>query len=125
MSQPAANATTIKRSREDFEESDEGPSSLSQTKKPRQDACDGPRRDEEFWEDDGTIVLIARDVEFKVYKGVLAHHSTVFADMFSLPQPPTSETSETAYGCPVVHLDDSPDDLRLVLRAILPRRQAK
>ena len=122
MSQPGP--TTNKRSRDDVE-SDDGPSSLPQTKKPRQDASDGSRRDKDFWEDDGTIVLIARDVEFKVYKGILAHHSTVFADMFSLPQPAKEQSNNGAIEgprCPVVHLSDSPYDLRHVLRKYMPRR---
>ncbi|KAI0742463.1 hypothetical protein C8Q80DRAFT_1188524 [Daedaleopsis nitida] len=92
------------------------------------DASAGLRQDEEFWEDDGTIVLVARDVKFRVYKGVLAHHSSVFADMFSLPQP-TDKTAvvilDTPSSCPVVHLDDSPEDMRHILRAILPRKEAR
>ncbi len=73
------------------------------------------RRDAEYWLEDGTVILVARGVEFRVYKGVLSTHSPVFADMFSLPQPDQSPSQ-----CPVVHLDDSPEDLRYVLRALLP-----
>lgn len=39
-------------------------------------------RDAEFWFEDGTIVLVARHVEFRVYKSILADHSPVFSDMF-------------------------------------------
>lgn len=39
-------------------------------------------RDAEFWFEDGTIVLVARDVEFRVYKSILADHSPVFSNMF-------------------------------------------
>ena len=45
------------------------------------------QRDHEFWYDDGTVILIARNVEFRIYKGLLSDHSSVFRDMFSLPQP--------------------------------------
>ncbi len=46
------------------------------------------KRDNELWFEDRTVILVARDVEFRVYKGLLADHSPVFRDMFSLPQPP-------------------------------------
>ncbi|KAI0753671.1 hypothetical protein C8Q74DRAFT_1373636 [Fomes fomentarius] len=78
------------------------------------------KADEEFWLEDGTVVLMARNVQFKVYRGILSAHSLVFADMFSFPQP-TAPSSENVDGCPVVHLVDSPEDLRHVLRAMIPR----
>ncbi|EIW56896.1 uncharacterized protein TRAVEDRAFT_73252 [Trametes versicolor FP-101664 SS1] len=81
------------------------------------------KQDDEFWFEDGNIVLIARDVEFRVYKGILAKHSPVFADMFSLPPVPAQvhpvsarDITPTADTCPVVHLCESPEDLRHVLR---------
>ncbi|KAI0705965.1 hypothetical protein C8T65DRAFT_233494 [Cerioporus squamosus] len=85
----------------------------------------GIRRDEEFWYDDGTILLHAGDVEFRVYKGVLATHSPIFADMFSLPQPQSSSASQSSpepQACPTVSLDDSAEDLRTLFRAILPNQ---
>ena len=36
------------------------------------------KKDEEFWFDDGTVILHAGDVEFRVYRGLLESHSTVF-----------------------------------------------
>ncbi|EIW56911.1 uncharacterized protein TRAVEDRAFT_81808, partial [Trametes versicolor FP-101664 SS1] len=77
-------------------------------------------RDEEFWSSDGDIILVARDVEFRVYKGLLADHSPVFRDMFSLPQSPApSSTTVPAEGPrPVVHLSDSSEDLRHMLRSL-------
>ncbi|EIW56904.1 uncharacterized protein TRAVEDRAFT_77609, partial [Trametes versicolor FP-101664 SS1] len=78
------------------------------------------KRDEEFWFEDGSIILIARDVEFRVFKGILAKHSPLFGDMFSLPPGPPPESSQgtaaAAESCPVVHLSDSPEDFRHVLR---------
>lgn len=86
-------------------------------------------KDQEFWFPDGNIVLIARTVEFRVYRGILANHSTVFADMFTLPQPASSSTllehARQAEECPFVVLDDSPEDLRHVLRAVLPTTQER
>lgn len=86
------------------------------------------KRDEEFWFDDGNIVLIARNIEFKVFKSILAKHSPFFKDMFSLPPPilagisPGSSqvTSTVVDACPVVHLSDSPEDFRHVLRVCMP-----
>lgn len=75
-------------------------------------------RDEEFWYDDGTVILVAGDVEFRVYKGILSEASAVFRDMFSFPQPPAPPTAD---GCPIVHLSDSPEDLRHVLRVYTPK----
>ncbi|KAH9916564.1 uncharacterized protein BXZ73DRAFT_105759 [Epithele typhae] len=53
-------------------------------------------RDEEFWFDDGSIILLVQNVEFRIYKGLLTEHSSAFVDLFSLPQPPTQSS------CPVV-----------------------
>ncbi len=104
----------------------------SSTKKPRgEDGLGGQaglRKDEELWYEDGTIVVVAGNIEFRVYKGVLAAHSPVFADMFSLPQPqPTSvsQSLEEPQCCPVVSVNDSPEDLRLVLKAILPNKDGR
>ena len=43
------------------------------------------QRDAQFWYEDGTVILVVHDVEFRVYKGVLVQHSLFFRDMFSLP----------------------------------------
>ena len=88
-----------------------------------QDMHDGsPVRDEEFWFDDGTIVLVAGDIEFKVYARPLVGHSLVFKDMLSLPQPEATHASNAPAPPPAVHLSDSPYDLRHVLRKYMPRR---
>ncbi|KAI8992828.1 hypothetical protein BD414DRAFT_482339 [Trametes punicea] len=80
------------------------------------------KRDTELWFDDGSLVLVAGDVEFKVYRGPLIAHSPFFKDLFSLPQPAERERSghEGELPCPVVPLYDSPDDLRHVLRVFVP-----
>ena len=78
--------------------------------------------DDEFWMEDGNLVLIARDVEFRVYKGPLIANSPVFKDMLSLPQPEGSSSSRCTCGhAPaLVHVSDSPEDLRHLLRALVP-----
>ncbi|KAI0753723.1 hypothetical protein C8Q74DRAFT_1320211 [Fomes fomentarius] len=81
------------------------------------DEAEGFQRDEEFWFDDGTIILAARKVAFEVYKRPLSEHSPVFKDMLSLPQPEESGSGP----CPLIHLeDDAPEDLRHVFRVLMP-----
>ncbi|KAI0742459.1 hypothetical protein C8Q80DRAFT_1188509 [Daedaleopsis nitida] len=106
-----APAATHKRSHED------DMAQSTQAKKPRQGTS-------EFWADDGNVVLVVRNVWFRVHKSVLAYHSPVIADMFSLPQPADAATSAAPRDCSVVHLDDSPEDLRHFLCAILPRKKS-
>ncbi|OJT03173.1 hypothetical protein TRAPUB_6249 [Trametes pubescens] len=49
------------------------------------------KRDEELWYEDGNITLVARDVEFCVFKGILAKHSPVFKDILLFySEPPYS-----------------------------------
>ncbi|KAI0760096.1 hypothetical protein C8Q74DRAFT_1319353 [Fomes fomentarius] len=79
-------------------------------------------RDEEFWFDDGNIVLIAGNLSFKVYRGLLASQSPVFADMFSTGDPHADSQID---GCPIVHLQDTPQALRHLLRALIPSRERR
>ncbi|KAI0683669.1 hypothetical protein C8T65DRAFT_749389 [Cerioporus squamosus] len=83
------------------------------------------KRDEEFWLDDGTVILIARDVEFRVYGGVLATHSPVFKELLSEDSPvrTVSINGKDDVPCPVVALSDSPEDLRHILRVYMPRSE--
>lgn len=81
-------------------------------------------RDGEFWFEDGSIILVAGDVEFRVFKSILAQYSPVFSDMFSLPQPSFTSGSP-ADPCPVVHLSDSPEDLRHILRVSMPKSSTR
>lgn len=84
-------------------------------------------RDEEFWFEDGSVVLATSNIEFRVYKGVLADYSPVFRDMFSLPQPTSpstiggTPTELTVDPCSAVHLSDHPGDLKHVLRICMPK----
>ncbi len=51
--------------------------------------------DEEFWYADGNFILIAQNVELRVFKGILAGVSPVFKDMLSPPQIALSSMSPT------------------------------
>ncbi len=71
----------------------------------------------DFWFDDGSIVLVTRNTGFRVYRGLLASQSTVFADMLAAS---SSSSDEILDGCPVVQLTDSPHDLAHLLGVLLP-----
>ena len=78
----------------------------------------GVQKDERFWFDDGTIVLIARNaVAFRVYKGLLARTSPVFHDIFAIGDADAPDT-EKMDGCAVIHVTDAPEDLRAFLKLI-------
>ncbi|KAJ7494274.1 hypothetical protein B0H11DRAFT_2392517 [Mycena galericulata] len=74
-----------------------------------------PQRIPELWFDDGNIVIQAGNIQFRVYRGILAARSPVFQDMLSFPQPLDSELVE---GCPLVHLNDAAAEVTVFLKAI-------
>ncbi|KZT11118.1 uncharacterized protein LAESUDRAFT_754812 [Laetiporus sulphureus 93-53] len=78
------------------------------------------QRDEEYWYQDGSVVLIAEGWGFRVFHGILAEHSEVFRDLLSIPQ---LQTMEQIDNCPVVHLSDRAADLRHLLRFLFHARQ--
>lgn len=60
--------------------------------------------------------MIAQKVGFRIYKGILARHSDVFRDMFSIPQP----TPDRQRGdCPVMHVTESAAEMRSLLSILL------
>ena len=87
-------------------------------------------QDEEFWIEDGTLILVTRDVKFRVYRGVLTEHSSFFSTMLALPQPSeshphSSDATPQPKPCPTVYLHDSSHDLRHIFRLLMPRRNAR
>ncbi|KDR69183.1 hypothetical protein GALMADRAFT_77644 [Galerina marginata CBS 339.88] len=66
----------------------------------------------DMWFDDGNIVLQAGMTQFRVHRGIIARHSSVFKDMFAMAQPTGELEIE---GCAVVHVMDTPQDWRNVL----------
>ncbi|KAI1785126.1 hypothetical protein LXA43DRAFT_976405 [Ganoderma leucocontextum] len=77
-------------------------------------------RDKEFWYEDGNVILVAGNIEFRIFKGILTDHSPVFKDVFSPPQP-NSTPSETPVS--TVHLSDSPLDIWHILRIHMPKAE--
>ncbi|KAJ3548712.1 hypothetical protein NMY22_g1152 [Coprinellus aureogranulatus] len=69
-----------------------------------------------IWFDDGSVVLQAESVQFKVHRTLLARHSVIFKDTFGVPHPTDSEP--TVDGCPLLHLMDSAEDIKHMLLAL-------
>ena len=76
-----------------------------------------PVRSPDYWFEDGNIVLQAENTQFRIHKGILARHSSVFKDMVGIPQPSTSE-EDLVEGCPLVRLSDAAKDWTNVLSII-------
>lgn len=53
---------------------------------------------------------------FRVHRWLLAHHSPIFCDMFSLPYPPEGSGDELADGVPVIKMMDAAEDLESIVR---------
>ena len=71
------------------------------------------------------LILVSHNVEFRVYEGLLAALSPVFKDMFlvdghAVRTVPMGKVQ--AFPCPVVHVPDSPEDLRYLLRVCFSKR---
>nr|GAT56153.1 predicted protein [Mycena chlorophos] len=79
------------------------------------DAPSTPTRSD-IWHYDGSVVLQAANTQFRVHWSVLTMHSSVFKDMYSVPQPDVA--GPTVENCPVVELHDDPQDLEYVLKAL-------
>ena len=86
---------------------------------------DSITRDSDVWYEDGNIVVIAQTTAFRFHKSVVSHHSPVFRDLFSVPQPsPTAAgeeagpSAETFDSCAAVRVSDTSYDFRELLRAI-------
>lgn len=71
-----------------------------------------------IWFEDGNIVIQAEDIQYKMYKGLLATYSPFFKDVFGVPQP-TADDAEAVEGCAVINLPESAEDVSYMLGFIL------
>lgn len=62
----------------------------------------GPRS-ETLWFRDGTVIVVAVGMSFRVYAGILERHSTVFKDLLDVKPRQKVERSE---GCRVLRVED-------------------
>lgn len=99
--------------------------------KRRREDKDEPQRHDILWFSDGNVVLATDKYLFKVYKGLLSMHSSVFRDMFELPNVGGSSagddgcgTGQEMYdGVPLVTLvGDEGEDVAHLLQAIYDHR---
>ena len=79
-----------------------------------------PDRHDELWFDDGDLVIIAGNVEFRVYREPIARHSSILSDVMSA-QEPTRRTESDIAAPPYteIHLSDSPEDVQYFLQAFV------
>ncbi|KAL0947784.1 hypothetical protein HGRIS_013858 [Hohenbuehelia grisea] len=89
------------------------------------------QEDQDVYYEDGNIVLAVKSEEedddgsmvqmttyFRVHQSILAQHSQVFRDMFAVPQPTAADQDDAYDGLPVVHLHDTPEDLKAFLQCL-------
>ncbi|KAF5309888.1 hypothetical protein D9619_010193 [Psilocybe cf. subviscida] len=75
----------------------------------------------EIWFEDGNVILQVSNKQYKVHRGVLATHSSVFKDMFGVPQPADQLSVE---GCPIAELADSMEDWDEFLPVLYNQRRS-
>ncbi|KAJ7648618.1 hypothetical protein DFH06DRAFT_1095390 [Mycena polygramma] len=77
------------------------------------------KRSEQLWFSPDIVILRAQGEVFRVFVAILKAKSSVFADMFTFPQPSSEAPDiETMEGVPVVTLDDDPAEVEVFLKAI-------
>lgn len=73
----------------------------------------------DVWYTDGSVVLVAEKIAYRVHGTILATHCEIFKDMYAIPQPVVQDSgTETYEGCQVLRLQDSPTDLKHFLKSI-------
>ncbi|KAJ7166803.1 hypothetical protein C8R46DRAFT_1351066 [Mycena filopes] len=76
-------------------------------------------RAETLWFSPEVVILRAETRIFRVFAAILTAQSSVFADMFTFPQPLTSGADmESMDGFPVVRVSDDPAEVEVFLKAI-------
>ena len=74
-------------------------------------------RDEEYYFDDGNMILVADNVAFRVHKSVLARHSNFFRQII-VQQPVSLEGIDYFDGCFVIRLPDRSFEVSDLLRIL-------
>ncbi|KAH9939433.1 hypothetical protein B0H21DRAFT_38709 [Amylocystis lapponica] len=73
------------------------------------------KRHEKLWFDDGNVVLVSRDVAFRVHAGVLSRDSETFRDLLKTTKAGDEDDFE---GCSTLHLSDTSEDLTALLSVL-------
>ena len=91
------------------------PNSHGQTPADTHDGCEQqPPTSQDWWFQDGDVVLAAGSMVFKLHSTVLAAGSGVFADLFALGRPEANEEATSA-GAPTIPVHDDANDWLEVL----------
>ena len=77
-----------------------------------------PHRVLGLWFEDANVIFQAENSLFRVHKGILQAHSSVFRDMFAIPQTTTPLDSDVMDGCTFIQLPDVAEDIRCFFLAI-------
>ncbi|KAH9856211.1 hypothetical protein C2E23DRAFT_507552 [Lenzites betulinus] len=78
-----------------------------------------PINDEQYWFEDGNVIIVAGAVQFRLYKGPLMRHSSLFANMFSAPQSSAPSVKPVQdQDVPIFYVAETPDDIRQFLRCV-------
>ena len=72
--------------------------------------------DEQYWFDDGNVVIVAQKIGFRIYQGHLSSVSSVFNKMFD-PKHAVSMYAED--GCLAISITDTATEFRALLRVLL------
>lgn len=88
---------------------------LAKRKRTDDPRAEAPPVRSKIWMPYGDIIIQADATQFRVNRDILAQHSSVFSDMFSVPQPPNEPTVE---GCPIVHVSDAAKDWELLFEVL-------
>jgi hypothetical protein len=97
LNRPIRNRTSTHLLLPPFQMASTGPGSLNPS------LVEAEHKDSKFYIEDGDIVLSAKDREkcttyFRLHRNTLARHSPIFADMFAMPLPPTTDHYEGSPG---------------------------
>ncbi|KAF7299328.1 BTB domain-containing protein [Mycena indigotica] len=102
--------------------SDSEPPAKRQRRDMDEDEDDHPliiHRSNDYWFEDGNVILQVQQTQFRLSKSILSMHSPIFRDMFSLSLP---ENEPLCEGCPVVVLPgDASEDWEHLLGVIFPK----
>ncbi|KAK7024852.1 BTB domain-containing protein [Favolaschia claudopus] len=77
-----------------------------------------PQQVSKLWFAPELVIIRAGDRVFRVFTGILKQKSSVFADMFTFPQPSSDSEAEMMDGVPVVTVYDGPAEMEVFLQAI-------
>ncbi|PPQ89863.1 hypothetical protein CVT25_004779 [Psilocybe cyanescens] len=72
-------------------------------------------RSQKFWFEDGSVIVQAESTQFRLYRGLLAKHSTFFNDLSQVSQPAWETMIE---GCPVIIVSDRAKDWHNLLTLV-------